>query len=309
MLPAQRNKIDISSLSEEEQKAFRLYGKLPAGANVRSNKPHERKYFDSGDYALSKAGKAPQQSVGTAIPNPERVPHASTVVGASVAAPVGGLVSPSATGAPTPMAATLFAGGGGFPATTAAPMPVSPLSSIPPPASADLGASTTTATPLPIGGSGSGRHHSSSTSPSSATSSANAASQGASSLALSPPPSAAQTSTSPLGLGSRHQPVGSFPVASAHAAAAAAAAAAQDSPFPSSALSPGAVGNGVNPAGIGSPAALALGSPATSPGATLAAGVGPRYLHRGSLSGSPGKEASSGLARAQPLSAEDVMEE
>jgi hypothetical protein len=39
----------------------------------------ERKYFDSGDYALSKAGKAPQQSVGTAIPNPETIPHASTV--------------------------------------------------------------------------------------------------------------------------------------------------------------------------------------------------------------------------------------
>lgn len=39
----------------------------------------ERKYFDSGDYALSKAGKAPQQDVGTAIPNPETIPHASTV--------------------------------------------------------------------------------------------------------------------------------------------------------------------------------------------------------------------------------------
>ena len=32
----------------------------------------ERKYFDSGDYALSKAGKAPQNTVGTAIPNPEK---------------------------------------------------------------------------------------------------------------------------------------------------------------------------------------------------------------------------------------------
>ena len=32
----------------------------------------DRKYFDSGDYALSKAGVAPQNTVGTAIPNPEK---------------------------------------------------------------------------------------------------------------------------------------------------------------------------------------------------------------------------------------------
>lgn len=32
----------------------------------------ERKYFDSGDYALSKAGKEPQENVGTAIPQPEK---------------------------------------------------------------------------------------------------------------------------------------------------------------------------------------------------------------------------------------------
>lgn len=32
----------------------------------------DRKYFDSGDYALSKAGVTPQSTVGTAIPNPEK---------------------------------------------------------------------------------------------------------------------------------------------------------------------------------------------------------------------------------------------
>jgi hypothetical protein len=32
----------------------------------------DRKFFDSGDYALSKAGKAPRETVGTAIPNPEK---------------------------------------------------------------------------------------------------------------------------------------------------------------------------------------------------------------------------------------------
>lgn len=80
----------LQKLTEEEQKLFRLYGKLPTHKNVLtkmqkvpslctrcSNNAHihstqDRKYFDSGDYALSKAGKAPQNTVGTAIPNPEK---------------------------------------------------------------------------------------------------------------------------------------------------------------------------------------------------------------------------------------------
>jgi len=78
MMPAQRNKIDISKLSEEEQKLFRLYGKLPTHKNNLMKMQKERKYFDSGDYALSKAGVAPQTNVGTAIPNPQNIPHAST---------------------------------------------------------------------------------------------------------------------------------------------------------------------------------------------------------------------------------------
>ncbi|KAH7910852.1 camp-regulated phosphoprotein/endosulfine conserved region-domain-containing protein, partial [Hygrophoropsis aurantiaca] len=78
MLPAKRNKIDISKLSEEEQKLFRLYGKLPTHKNILTKMQKDRKYFDSGDYALSKAGVAPQNTVGTAIPNPENIPHASS---------------------------------------------------------------------------------------------------------------------------------------------------------------------------------------------------------------------------------------
>ncbi|KAG2153031.1 camp-regulated phosphoprotein/endosulfine conserved region-domain-containing protein [Suillus bovinus] len=78
MLPAKRNKIDISKLSEEEQKLFRLYGKLPAHKNILTKMQGDRKYFDSGDYALSKAGVAPQNTVGTAIPNPDNIPHASS---------------------------------------------------------------------------------------------------------------------------------------------------------------------------------------------------------------------------------------
>ncbi|KAI5986242.1 camp-regulated phosphoprotein/endosulfine conserved region-domain-containing protein [Pisolithus albus] len=86
MLPAKRNKIDISTLTEEEQKLFRLYGKLPTQKNIltKMQKDH-RKYFDSGDYALSKAGKVSQTAVGTCHSKPREVwmrtpliPHAST---------------------------------------------------------------------------------------------------------------------------------------------------------------------------------------------------------------------------------------
>ncbi|CCX33346.1 camp-regulated phosphoprotein/endosulfine conserved region-domain-containing protein [Pyronema domesticum] len=78
MLPHQRNKVDISSLTAEEQKLFRLYGKLPTKKDVLKNKLKERKYFDSGDYALSKAGKASDvgvTNIGSQHPLPENIPH------------------------------------------------------------------------------------------------------------------------------------------------------------------------------------------------------------------------------------------
>jgi len=81
MLPHQKNKVDISSLSEEEQKIFRLYGKLPSKRDILSNKLKERKYFDSGDYALSKAGKASDvgvTTIGSQHPLPENIPHVHT---------------------------------------------------------------------------------------------------------------------------------------------------------------------------------------------------------------------------------------
>ncbi|KAI0720531.1 Endosulfine-domain-containing protein, partial [Cerioporus squamosus] len=97
MLPAKRNKVDISSLTEEEQKLFRLYGKLPTHKNVLTKMQKDRKYFDSGDYALSKAGKAPQNTVGTAIPNPENIPHASPPVHQSLSVSPTNSVASNAT--------------------------------------------------------------------------------------------------------------------------------------------------------------------------------------------------------------------
>lgn len=79
MIPSRR-KVDLSTLSPQERQLFSKYGKLPIEhKSVLSNMQKDRKYFDSGDYALSKAGKAPQDTVGTAIPNPENIPHASPV--------------------------------------------------------------------------------------------------------------------------------------------------------------------------------------------------------------------------------------
>jgi len=76
MLPA-RKKVDLSALNPEEKKLFEKYGKLPTHKNVLTKMQKDRKYFDSGDYALSKAGVTPQSNVGTAIPQPESIPHAS----------------------------------------------------------------------------------------------------------------------------------------------------------------------------------------------------------------------------------------
>ena len=71
----------IQSLSPDEQRLFRLYGKLPSKSDHLAKHLKERKYFDSGDYALSKAGKASSVdtgSVGSQHPLPENIPHLSS---------------------------------------------------------------------------------------------------------------------------------------------------------------------------------------------------------------------------------------
>ncbi|ROV92386.1 hypothetical protein VMCG_09132 [Cytospora schulzeri] len=78
MNPLQKNKIDVSSLSPEEQRLFRLYGKLPSRSDHFAKHLKDRKYFDSGDYAMSKAGKGDgvdTGSVGSQHPVPENIPH------------------------------------------------------------------------------------------------------------------------------------------------------------------------------------------------------------------------------------------
>ncbi|KAE8354437.1 camp-regulated phospho protein/endosulfine conserved region-domain-containing protein [Aspergillus coremiiformis] len=78
MNPHQQNKVDTSALSPDEQRLLRLYGKMPTKKDLLQNKLKERKYFDSGDYALSKAGKASDvgvTNIGSQHPVPENIPH------------------------------------------------------------------------------------------------------------------------------------------------------------------------------------------------------------------------------------------
>ncbi|KAG6002051.1 hypothetical protein E4U21_003483 [Claviceps maximensis] len=81
MNPHQKNKIDVESLSPEEQRLFRLYGKLPSRSDHFAKHLKDRKYFDSGDYAMSKAGKGDgvdAGAVGSEHPLPENIPHLSS---------------------------------------------------------------------------------------------------------------------------------------------------------------------------------------------------------------------------------------
>jgi hypothetical protein len=64
-------------LSPQEQRLLKLYGKLPSSTQLLSKKIQDRKYFDSGDYALSKAASSgiPANFVGSQHPSPESISH------------------------------------------------------------------------------------------------------------------------------------------------------------------------------------------------------------------------------------------
>ncbi|SCU87840.1 LAFA_0E09142g1_1 [Lachancea sp. 'fantastica'] len=48
--------VDTSKMTPQEVKLLKMYGKLPSKKDLFKHKLQERKYFDSGDYALNKAG-------------------------------------------------------------------------------------------------------------------------------------------------------------------------------------------------------------------------------------------------------------
>ncbi|GAD95841.1 cAMP-regulated phosphoprotein family protein Igo1, putative [Paecilomyces variotii No. 5] len=117
MNPHQQNKVDVNSLSPDEQRLLKLYGKVPTKKDLLQNKLKERKYFDSGDYALSKAGKASDvgvTNVGSRHPLPENIPHlTATSPGANNPAPPNG-GSVGSQGQPIPGSISGHPGSVGF---------------------------------------------------------------------------------------------------------------------------------------------------------------------------------------------------
>ncbi|KAF1955209.1 camp-regulated phospho protein family protein Igo1 [Byssothecium circinans] len=72
---------DSQSLTERDSRLSRLYGKHPARGNLLHRQLEGRKYFDSGDYALSQARTASDIGrirTGTEHPLRESVSHPSS---------------------------------------------------------------------------------------------------------------------------------------------------------------------------------------------------------------------------------------
>lgn len=71
--------VDLSKLSPQELKLYKLYGRLPKTNDILRGKLKDRKFFDSGDYAMSKAkGRAPDtEQVG--VLNPLKTPEIENV--------------------------------------------------------------------------------------------------------------------------------------------------------------------------------------------------------------------------------------
>lgn len=53
---ANPDNVDLSKLTPQELKIYKMYGRLPGKKDLFQHKLQERKYFDSGDYALRRAG-------------------------------------------------------------------------------------------------------------------------------------------------------------------------------------------------------------------------------------------------------------
>jgi hypothetical protein len=72
-------------MTDEEKEAFRKYGRVPQRPGL-INKVQDRKFFDSGDYMMNKAGKT-AVSVGSQIPSPEDVHHTPPMKSPSAMSP------------------------------------------------------------------------------------------------------------------------------------------------------------------------------------------------------------------------------
>ncbi|RKP29302.1 hypothetical protein METBISCDRAFT_5897, partial [Metschnikowia bicuspidata] len=74
--PKNKQGLDLSKLSPQELRVFKLYGKLPTTNQVLASRFQDKKYFDSGDYAMQKQLGGPKSGIaGVSMrhPNAEKV--------------------------------------------------------------------------------------------------------------------------------------------------------------------------------------------------------------------------------------------
>ena len=74
--PKNEQGLDLSKLSPQELRIYRMYGKLPTTQQILSSKFQDKKYFDSGDYAMQKQLGGPKSGIpGVPMrhPNAEKV--------------------------------------------------------------------------------------------------------------------------------------------------------------------------------------------------------------------------------------------
>ena len=59
--PKNTQNLDLSKLSPQELRIYKMYGKLPTTQQILSSKFQDKKYFDSGDYRNNGAVRTVQQ--------------------------------------------------------------------------------------------------------------------------------------------------------------------------------------------------------------------------------------------------------
>lgn len=77
------------TMSEKESSQI-PHGRIPTRAEMLKSQIKQRRYFDSGDYAMSKAGKKPEpgQEIGSEHPQPGNIPHRSALLASARTSPV-----------------------------------------------------------------------------------------------------------------------------------------------------------------------------------------------------------------------------
>lgn len=74
--PKNEQGLDLLKLSPQELRIYKMYGKLPTKQQILASKLQDKKYFDSGDYAMQKQLGGPKSGVSGLLmkhPNAEKV--------------------------------------------------------------------------------------------------------------------------------------------------------------------------------------------------------------------------------------------